>query len=186
MTWTPHTHGQTLLTRRRVPSAGKTKRALRTTAKTAKTRGRPAARWLYDWERPDEGRRGSKGAGRQARSRAEVRGASIGAAKKPTNLDSSVQYALLLGLAERTIDDGRWFSCRLRAWRTGASSAIRHDSASGSPTTGVEYQVGVRVRIFKNNGFWARSKCLRCDGSAQRLRLLGDRLPAARASGPVG
>jgi hypothetical protein len=40
---------------------------------------------------------------------------------------------------------------------------------------GVEYQVGVRLRRFRNRGFWAVFMCPRCGGGAQRLRLLDDR-----------
>ena len=40
---------------------------------------------------------------------------------------------------------------------------------------GVEYQVGVKVRRFRNGGFWAMFVCPRCDRGAQRLRLLDDR-----------
>jgi hypothetical protein len=39
---------------------------------------------------------------------------------------------------------------------------------------GVEYVVGVRPRRFRNGGFWAMFVCPRCDGGAQRLRLLED------------
>jgi hypothetical protein len=39
---------------------------------------------------------------------------------------------------------------------------------------GVEYQVGVRLRRFRNSGFWAMLVCPRCDGGSQRLRLLDD------------
>jgi hypothetical protein len=45
---------------------------------------------------------------------------------------------------------------------------------------GVEYQVGVRLRRFRNSGFWAMFICPRCGGGAQRLRLLDDR-PACGA-----
>ena len=51
---------------------------------------------------------------------------------------------------------------------------------------GVEHGVGVRVRRFRNGGFWAMLVCPGCGGGAQRLRLLEDR-PACgkcvRASG---
>ncbi len=50
----------------------------------------------------------------------------------------------------------------------------------------VEYQVGVRVRNFRNGGFWAIFVCPCCGEGAQRLRLLDGR-PACgacvRASG---
>ena len=35
-----------------------------------------------------------------------------------------------------------------------------------------EYGVAVRVRRFRNGGFWAMLVCPRCGGGAQRLRLL--------------
>jgi hypothetical protein len=53
---------------------------------------------------------------------------------------------------------------------------------------GVEYQVGVTLRRFRNRGFWAMFVCPRCGGGSQRLRLLDDR-PACgacvRASGLI-
>jgi hypothetical protein len=52
----------------------------------------------------------------------------------------------------------------------------------------VEYKVGVRMRQFPNGGFWVQFVCPRCDGGAQRLRLL-DGQPACgmciRASGLI-
>jgi hypothetical protein len=53
---------------------------------------------------------------------------------------------------------------------------------------GVEYQVGVRLRPFRNGGFWAMFVCPRCGGGSQRLRLIDDK-PACgrcvRASGLI-
>ena len=53
---------------------------------------------------------------------------------------------------------------------------------------GAEYQVGIRMRRFRNRGFWAMLVCPRCGGNAQRLRLLDGR-PACgkcvRASGLI-
>jgi hypothetical protein len=53
---------------------------------------------------------------------------------------------------------------------------------------GVEYQVGVTLRRFRNRGFWAMFVCPRCGGGSQRLRLIDDR-PACgacvRASGLI-
>ena len=53
---------------------------------------------------------------------------------------------------------------------------------------GVEYQVGVKVRRFRNGGFWAMLICPRCGGGSQRLRLL-DGVPSCgacvRASGLI-
>jgi hypothetical protein len=52
----------------------------------------------------------------------------------------------------------------------------------------VEHWVGVKVRRFRNGGFWAMFVCPRCGGSSQRPRLLDDR-PACgkcvRASGLI-
>jgi hypothetical protein len=45
---------------------------------------------------------------------------------------------------------------------------------------GVEHQVGVTLRRFRNRGFWAMFVCPRCGGGSQRLRLLDDR-PACGA-----
>jgi hypothetical protein len=39
----------------------------------------------------------------------------------------------------------------------------------------VEHHVGVRLRRFRNGGFWVMLVCPRCGGGAQRLRLLDDR-----------
>ena len=53
---------------------------------------------------------------------------------------------------------------------------------------GAEHQVAIRLRRFRNGGFWAMLVCPRCNGRAQRLRLLDDR-PACgkcvRASGLI-
>jgi hypothetical protein len=53
---------------------------------------------------------------------------------------------------------------------------------------GVEYQVDVTPRHFRNRGFWAMFVCPRCGGGSQRLRLIDDR-PACgacvRASGLI-
>lgn len=52
----------------------------------------------------------------------------------------------------------------------------------------VEYQVGVKLRRFRNGGFWAMLVCPRCGGGSQRLRLIDDQ-PACgkcvRASGLI-
>jgi hypothetical protein len=53
---------------------------------------------------------------------------------------------------------------------------------------GIEYGVGVLVQPLPAGGFWAKFKCPRCNGGAQRLRLLDD-APACgkccRASGLI-
>jgi hypothetical protein len=88
---------------------------------------------------------------------------------------------------ERTIDD----LPLARASTLVANGLIKRDATTTRirfAGDGGEYQVDVRIRLFKNNGFWARFVCPRCDRSAQRLRLLGDR-PACgacvRASGLI-
>jgi hypothetical protein len=70
-----------------------------------------------------------------------------------------------------------------------ASGYVRRDAETALVRfgeDGVEYGVGVRIRPFPNGGFWAMLVCPRCDGGAQRLRLL-DNAPACgkcvRASG---
>ena len=53
---------------------------------------------------------------------------------------------------------------------------------------GVEYQVGVTLRRFRNGGFWAMLVCPRCGGGSQRLRLLDERPSCGacvRASGLI-
>jgi hypothetical protein len=53
---------------------------------------------------------------------------------------------------------------------------------------GVEHWVGVRVRRFRNRGFWAMLVCPRCGGISQRLRLLDERTgcgKCVRASGLI-
>ena len=70
-----------------------------------------------------------------------------------------------------------------------ANGYIRRDAVTALirfGDEGVQYGVGVRVRCFRNGGFWAMLVCPRCNGGAQRLRLL-DNAPACgkcvRASG---
>jgi hypothetical protein len=70
-----------------------------------------------------------------------------------------------------------------------ANGYIRRDAVTALIRVGdegVQYGVGVRVRCFRNGGFWAMLVCPRCNGGAQRLRLL-DNAPACgkcvRASG---
>ncbi|HZZ25531.1 MAG TPA: hypothetical protein VFE60_24580 [Roseiarcus sp.] len=72
-----------------------------------------------------------------------------------------------------------------------ANRYVRRDAATARVRfgdDGVEHQVGVRVRRFRNGGFWAMLLCPRCGGGSQRLRLLDDR-PACgkcvRASGLI-
>ena len=53
---------------------------------------------------------------------------------------------------------------------------------------GIEYQIGVRLRPFRNGGFWAMFVCPRCGGGSQRLRLIDDRPTCGkcvRASGLI-
>ena len=70
-----------------------------------------------------------------------------------------------------------------------ANGYIRRDAVTALIRFGdesVEHGIGVRVRRFRNGGFWAMLVCPRCGGGAQRLRLLDD-TPACgkcvRASG---
>jgi hypothetical protein len=88
---------------------------------------------------------------------------------------------------ERTIDD----LPLVRVANLMAGGEIKQDAKTALirfGDDGVEYQVGVRVRRFRNGGFWAMLVCLQCSGGSQRLRLLGDR-PACgkcvRASGLI-
>jgi hypothetical protein len=88
---------------------------------------------------------------------------------------------------ERTIDD-------LPAVRVSALVALG-DIGRDAKTArvrfgddGVAYRVGIRLRLFRNGGFWAMLVCPRCNGGAQRLRLLDD-MPCCgkcvRASGLI-
>jgi hypothetical protein len=77
----------------------------------------------------------------------------------------------------------------IRVSRLVANGYIRRDAVTALIRFGddsVEYGVGVRVRRFRNGGFWVMLICPRCNGGAQRLRLLDD-TPACgrcvRASG---
>ena len=88
---------------------------------------------------------------------------------------------------KRTIDD----LPLVRVATLVARGEIRRDAKTARirfGDDGVEYQVGVKVRRFRNGGFWAMLVCPRCGGGAQRLRLLDDR-PACgkcvRASGLI-
>ena len=88
---------------------------------------------------------------------------------------------------KRTIDD----LPLVRVATLVARGEIRRDAKTARirfGDDGVEYQVGVKVRRFRNGGFWAMFVCPRCGGGAQRLRLLDDR-PACgkcvRASGLI-
>jgi hypothetical protein len=94
---------------------------------------------------------------------------------------------LFLGLMKRTIND----LPMVRVATLVALGAIGRDATTARVRfgdDGVEYDVGVKVRRFRNGGFWAMLVCSRCGGGAQRLRLLDDR-PACgkcvRASGLI-
>ncbi len=50
----------------------------------------------------------------------------------------------------------------------------------------VEYQVGVKVRRFRNGGFWAMLVCPRCGGAPSGLGCSTGGPPVARASGRAG
>jgi hypothetical protein len=80
---------------------------------------------------------------------------------------------------KRTIDD----LPLVRVSTLVAGGDIRRDAKTASVRfgdDGVEYQVGVKRRRFRNRGFWAMFVCPRCGGGSQRLRLLDDR-PACGA-----
>ena len=94
---------------------------------------------------------------------------------------------LVFGFMKRTIDD-------LPLVRVASLVALGEIGRNAKKARvrfgddGVEYQVGVRLRRFRNRGFWAMLVCPRCGGGSQRLRLLDDR-PACgkcvRASGLI-
>jgi hypothetical protein len=95
--------------------------------------------------------------------------------------------ALVLSAMKRTIDD----LPMVRVATLVALGEIGRDAKTARVRfgdDGVEYQVGVRVRPFRNSGFWAMLVCPRCGSGSQRLRLLDDR-PACgkcvRASGLI-
>jgi hypothetical protein len=88
---------------------------------------------------------------------------------------------------KRTIDD----LPLVRVADLVARGCIRRDAKTARVRfgdDGVEYQVGVTLRRFRNRGFWAMLVCPRCGGGAQRLRLL-DGVPSrgacVRASGLI-
>ena len=88
---------------------------------------------------------------------------------------------------KRTIDD----LPLVRASALVAQGYIKRDAKTARVRfgdDGVEYQVGVTLRRFRNGGFWAVLVCPGCGGGAQRLRLIDD-LPACgacvRASGLI-
>jgi hypothetical protein len=94
---------------------------------------------------------------------------------------------LILGFMKRTIDD----LPLVRVATFVALGEIGRDAKTAHVRfgdDGVEYQLGVRVRRFRNGGFWAMLVCPRCGGGSQRLRLLDD-APACgkcvRASGLI-
>jgi hypothetical protein len=94
---------------------------------------------------------------------------------------------LIPGAMKRTIDD----LPMVRVAPLVALGDIARDAKTACVRFGddrVEYQVGVRLRRFRNGGFWAVLVCPLCGGGAQRLRLLDDR-PACgkcvRASGLI-
>jgi hypothetical protein len=94
---------------------------------------------------------------------------------------------LLLTSMKRTVDD----LPMVRVATLVARGYIGRDAKTACVRfgdDGVEYQVGVKLRRFRNGGFWAMLVCLRCGGGAQRLRVL-DSQPACgkcvRASGLI-
>jgi hypothetical protein len=94
---------------------------------------------------------------------------------------------LISGPVERTIDD----LPVVRVATLVVLGEIRRNSKTARVRFGddsVGYHVAVRLRPFRNGGFWAMLVCPRCGGASQRLRLLDDR-PACgkcvRASGLI-
>jgi hypothetical protein len=92
---------------------------------------------------------------------------------------------LISGTVKRTIDD----LPVVRVATLAVLGEIRRDTKTARVRFGddsVEYHVAVRLRPFRNGGFWAMLVCPRCGGGSQRLRLIDDR-PACgrcvRASG---
>ena len=86
---------------------------------------------------------------------------------------------------KRTIDD----LPLVRVATLMALGEIRRDTKTARirfGDDGVEYQVGVKLRRFRNGGFWAMLVCPRCGGGAQRLRLLDGGRRVASASGRAG
>ena len=82
---------------------------------------------------------------------------------------------------------------RFAAGSGGNLSGVWRDVGGGAKTArvrfgddGIEYQVGVTLRRFRNGGFWAVLVCPRCGGGAQRLRLIDDQPLQASASGRAG
>ena len=74
---------------------------------------------------------------------------------------------------KRTIDD----LPLVRVSTLVARGDIRRDAMTARirfGDDGVEYQVGVTLRRFRNRGFWAMFVCPRCGGGSQRLRLIDD------------
>ena len=94
---------------------------------------------------------------------------------------------LILGVMKRTVDDlpmvrVATLVARGEIGRDAKTARVRFDDDN------VEHQVGVRLRRFRNGGFWAMLVCPQCGGGSQRLRLL-DGQPACgkcvRASGLI-
>jgi hypothetical protein len=188
----PDTRGRTPYSLTAAPPAQKIKRAPGTTAKIAKTRGHPAARRLRDLGY-DQDARGmpceKEGRCRfwVAAARQMTREGRLGPANDAQQNRHRCPEGLIFGPMKRTIDD----LPIVRVATLVARGEIRCDAKTARVRfgdEGVEYQVGVRLRRFRNGGFWAMLVCPRCGGGAQRLRLLDDR-PACgkcvRASGLI-
>ncbi len=115
--------------------------------------------------------------------RTRVSGAADNRAQQ---VGDAIGKALCLDVMKTRIDD----LLMVRVSTLVANGNIRRDAVTAlirfGDGDGVEYRVGVRVRSFPSDGFWAMFVCPRCAGGAQRLRLL-DGKPAcskcARASG---
>jgi hypothetical protein len=94
---------------------------------------------------------------------------------------------LISGAVKHTIDD----LPLVRVATLVVLGEIGRDSKTARVRFGddsVEYHVAIRLRPFRNGGFWAMLVCPRCGGGSQRLRLVDDR-PACgrcvRASGLI-
>jgi hypothetical protein len=81
---------------------------------------------------------------------------------------------LISGAVQRTIDD----LPLVRVATLVVLGEIGRDTKTARVRFGddsVEYHVAVRLRPFRNGGFWAMPVCPRCGGGSQRLRLIDDR-----------
>ena len=104
-----------------------------------------------------------------------------------SKIDNRCPEGLILGSMKRAIDD----LPLVRVATLVALGEMGRDAKTARVRfgdDGVEYQVGVRLRRFRNGGFWAMLRMPAVRRGSQRLRLLDDR-PACgkcvRASGLI-